>query len=63
MTRPALIRLLFAIALVGAAVMIVASVIDFTMGLTGWSVWTSLICGAILAAVAVYRLARPFARA
>ncbi|HWL01571.1 MAG TPA: hypothetical protein VNQ52_04275 [Microbacteriaceae bacterium] len=62
MTRDAVVRLLFVIALVGAAVMIVAAIVDFTMGLTGWSVWTSLICGVVLAVIAAYRLVRPFPR-
>jgi len=60
MSRPAVIRLLFAIALVGAVVMIVASIVDFSIGFNGWSVWTSLICGAILGSVAIYRLVRPY---
>jgi len=60
-SRSALIRLLFAIALVGAAVMIVAAVIDLVAGPVGWSAWASLIGGVILGAVAVYRLVRPYA--
>lgn len=60
MSRTALIRLLFVIALVGAAIMIAAGIFDLVNGIAGWSAWVGLICGAILAVVAVYRIVRPY---
>ena len=60
MQRPGVLRTLFVMALVGALVLIGGAVYDFATGSTGWSAWTSIICGTILAAVSIYRIIRPY---
>lgn len=61
MARPAVLRTLFVIALIGALVLIGGAIYDFATGSTGWSAWTAIICGAILAVVSVYRIIKPYA--
>ena len=63
MNRPTVLRTLFVIALIGALVLIGGAIYDFATGSVGWSAWTAIICGAILAVVSIYRIIRPYSPA